>query len=147
MSTIRQVIWPSPGTLAGALHKTSEKYSSESEPESSILTGFRNGIRTESIFCTRKLNHHPEWRTLRRCAVMLVCSHPQASEGRQLSARFYLWQRIVLENELACGWLSECGRHSKRPGPARASLVRIRSGFLSGFCSESRSEPDFKPRT
>ena len=71
-----------------------------------------------------------EWRILRSCAAMRVHSHPQASNWRQLSALFYLWQ-IVLKNELACGWLSERGRHSERPGPARASLVRIRSGFRS----------------
>jgi len=55
------------------------------------------------------------------CATMRIYSHPQASEGRHLSTRVYLWQLIVLEKELACGWLSERGRHSERPGPARAS--------------------------
>ena len=53
----------------------------------------------------------------------------------------YSWQRrcqrIVVEDKLACEWLSERGRHFERPGPARTGLVRIRSGFLSGFRSDS----------
>jgi len=61
-----------------------EKDSSESEPESSILTGFRTEIQTESIFCTRKVNHLPEWRILRRCEAMCVCSHPQEATKRKV---------------------------------------------------------------
>jgi len=56
----------------------------------------------------------------------------------------YSWQRrcqrIVVEDKLACEWLSERRRHSERPGPARTGLVRIRSGFLSGFRSDSQQE-------
>jgi len=112
------------------------------------------GLIYWSTFCTRNLNHRPAWRIMRHCAAMHVSIHPLASEVKRLSARFCSWQRIVLEN--ACGWLSERGRHFERLGHARASLVRIRSGFCydseqesARFWSESeqncRCQPQFKP--
>ena len=72
-----------------------------------------------------------------------ACLQPPTGERGEATKREVLFvgtDQVVLENELTCGWLSERGRHSKRPGPARASLVQIQPGFLSGFCSDSQKE-------
>ena len=77
--------------------KPREKDSLESEPESSIMTGFRTGIWTESTFCTRRLNHRAEWRFLCRSAAMPVTD-----------------RKFLKEHEISQGTPRTCTRCSSR---------------------------------